>query len=221
VVVIDDVWAMVGSETAALLPSTGSLSCFPQAHRPLEKHQRHLSAAARRVFISWGTHCTSVGLADVPIQTIDCPRERIEEVGLQTVEAKSILGGLQQVVVRHQLAAYLDGKRSCPHCQRSRAIKGYHPLRFRSAYCRLETVSIGGVQKHGLVYSRRKGPDWRPRTPISPWQPSCLGQSPHRFKRFRSTLKNIIDQRLRLRGSRAFAPREAYERFLDGLRADT
>jgi hypothetical protein len=70
----------------------------------------------------------------VPIQTIDRPRERIEDVGLQTVEAKSILRGLQQIVVRHQLAEYLAGKRSCPHCQRSRAIKGYHPLRFRSAY---------------------------------------------------------------------------------------
>ena len=33
--------------------------------------------------------------------------ERIEEVGLQTVEAKSIFGDLQQVVVRHQLAEYL------------------------------------------------------------------------------------------------------------------
>ena len=70
----------------------------------------------------------------VPIQTIDRPGERVEEIGFQTAEAKSILGGLQEVVVRHQLAEYLAGKRSCPHCQRPRTIKGYHPLRFRSAY---------------------------------------------------------------------------------------
>src|SRR5260370_39920754 len=70
----------------------------------------------------------------VPIHTIDRLCERIEEVGLQTVEAKSILRGLEDSVVRHQLAECLAGKRSCPHCQRSRAIKGYHPLRFRSAY---------------------------------------------------------------------------------------
>jgi hypothetical protein len=70
----------------------------------------------------------------VPIHTIERLCERIEEIGLQTVEAKSILRGLEQNVVRHQLAEYLAGKRSCPHCQRSRAIKGYHPLRFRSAY---------------------------------------------------------------------------------------
>lgn len=63
----------------------------------------------------------------VPTHTIDRLCERIEEVGLQTVEAKSILRGLEQNVVRHQLGEYLAGKRSCPHCQRSRAIKGYHP----------------------------------------------------------------------------------------------
>ena len=43
----------------------------------------------------------------VPIHTIDRPGERIEEVGLQTMEAKSVLGGLQQVLVRHQLPVYM------------------------------------------------------------------------------------------------------------------
>jgi hypothetical protein len=38
-------------------------------------------------------------LRSPPIQTIDRPRERVEEVGLQTAEAKSILGKLQQIVV--------------------------------------------------------------------------------------------------------------------------
>jgi len=70
----------------------------------------------------------------VPIQIIDRPCESIEEVGLQTAEAKSILKGLEENVVRQQLAEFLVANRSCPHCQRSRAIKGYHPLRFRSAY---------------------------------------------------------------------------------------
>ncbi len=36
----------------------------------------------------------------VPIQTIDRPRERVEEVGLQTAEAKSILRKLKQIVVQ-------------------------------------------------------------------------------------------------------------------------
>jgi hypothetical protein len=43
----------------------------------------------------------------VPIQTIDRPRERVEEVGLQTAEAKSILRKLQQIVVQ-------DGEWSIP-----------------------------------------------------------------------------------------------------------
>ena len=70
----------------------------------------------------------------VPIQIIYRPCESIEELGLQTAEAKSILKELEENVVRQQLAEFLAAKRSCPHCQRSRAIKGYHPLRFRSAY---------------------------------------------------------------------------------------
>jgi hypothetical protein len=36
----------------------------------------------------------------VPIQTIDRPRERVEEVGLQTAEEKSILRKLQQIVAK-------------------------------------------------------------------------------------------------------------------------
>jgi hypothetical protein len=67
----------------------------------------------------------------VPTHTIDRLCERTEEVGLQRVEAKSILRGLEQNVVRHQLAEYLAGKRSCTHCQRSRAIKGYHSAKSR------------------------------------------------------------------------------------------
>jgi hypothetical protein len=60
----------------------------------------------------------------LPIQTIDRPCESIEEVGLQIAEAKSILKGLQENVVRQQLAEFLAPKRLCPHCQRSRATKG-------------------------------------------------------------------------------------------------
>ena len=49
------------------------------------------------------------------------------------MEAKAILSGLQEQLVRQQLAEYLHEHRSCPGCHRLRAIKGYHPLRFRSA----------------------------------------------------------------------------------------
>lgn len=49
-------------------------------------------------------------------------------------EAKSILGKLQQTLVHQQLESYLAGRRGCPHCGRPRAIKGYHPLRLRTAF---------------------------------------------------------------------------------------
>jgi hypothetical protein len=55
----------------------------------------------------------------LPILTIDRLCERIEEVGLQTAEAKSILKGLEESVVRNQLGEFLAGKRSCRHCVRS------------------------------------------------------------------------------------------------------
>jgi transposase len=42
-------------------------------------------------------------------------------------------------------------------------------------------------QSVGRGYSRRKPSDWRPNTAISPWQPSCVGYSPHHSKRFQST----------------------------------
>jgi hypothetical protein len=56
-------------------------------------------------------------------------------------EAKAILHGLQEQLIRQQLVGYLDAHRPCPCCHRLRAIKGYHPLRFRSAFGDLELRS--------------------------------------------------------------------------------
>ena len=70
----------------------------------------------------------------VPVQTIERSCDRIEDVGLRLEEAKSILNGLQERLVRQQLAEHLDRHRACPDCHRPRMIKGYHPLRFRSAF---------------------------------------------------------------------------------------
>jgi hypothetical protein len=70
----------------------------------------------------------------IPIQTIERSCERVEDVGLRLDEAKAILSGLQEQLVRQQLAGYLNGHRRCPCCHRLRVLKGYHPLRFRSAF---------------------------------------------------------------------------------------
>ena len=70
----------------------------------------------------------------MPLHTIDRSCVQVQDVGLALGEAKSILGKLQQTIVRQQLESYLAERRACPHCQRPRAIKGYHPLRFRTAF---------------------------------------------------------------------------------------
>ena len=77
----------------------------------------------------------------VPVQTIERSCDRIEDVGLRLGEAKEILSGLQEQLVRHQLAGHLERHRPCPCCHRLRTIKGYHPLRFRSAFGDLELRS--------------------------------------------------------------------------------
>jgi hypothetical protein len=77
----------------------------------------------------------------VAIQTIERSCERVEDVGLRLDEAKTILQGLQEQLVRQQLAGYLDAHRPCPCCHRLRAIKGYHRLRFRSAFGDIELRS--------------------------------------------------------------------------------
>jgi hypothetical protein len=77
----------------------------------------------------------------VAIQTIERSCERVEDVGLRLDEAKAILQGLQEQLVRQQLAGYLDAHRPCPCCHRLRAIKGNHRLRFRSAFGGIELRS--------------------------------------------------------------------------------
>jgi hypothetical protein len=77
----------------------------------------------------------------VPIQTIERSCERVEDVGLRLEEAKSVLHGLQEQLIGQQLTDHLARHRPCPHCRRPRTLKGYHPLRFRSAFGDIELRS--------------------------------------------------------------------------------
>ena len=80
----------------------------------------------------------------VPIHTIERLCEWIEEVGLQTVEAKSILRDWSRMSSGTSWPNTTPA-RSCPHCQRSRKIKGYHPVRFRSAYGDVHYAAPNGI----------------------------------------------------------------------------
>jgi hypothetical protein len=70
----------------------------------------------------------------IPIQTIERACEQVEDVGLRLDEAKAVLHGLQEQLVRQQLSDHLARQRPCPYCRRIRTLKGYHALRFRSAF---------------------------------------------------------------------------------------
>ena len=74
----------------------------------------------------------------IPFQTIERSCDQIED---RLEEAKAILSGLQEQLVRQQLADHLQRHRPCPCCHRPRPIKGYHPLRFRSAFGDIELRS--------------------------------------------------------------------------------
>ena len=70
----------------------------------------------------------------IALETIDRPCDVVEDVGLRLEEAKAILGRLQEEVVRNQLARHLEAQRSCRSCDQPHPIKGYHPMRFRTAF---------------------------------------------------------------------------------------
>jgi hypothetical protein len=92
----------------------------------------------------------------VPIQTIDRPGERIEEVGLQTVEAKSILGGAQQAVVRHQLAEYL----AIPDAPIQKAfVSFFHPPVNCQPYILRHCITLKSAKNHFLqTFSSNRKP---------------------------------------------------------------
>ena len=89
----------------------------------------------------------------VPIHTIDRPCDQVQDVGLALDEAKSILGKLQQTLVNTQLEQYLGRARACPGCAKPRAVKGYHPVCFRTAF--------GDLTLRGPRWRRCRCSQWR------------------------------------------------------------
>ena len=64
-----------------------------------------------------------------------------ETLGLTLAEGKSILKGLQQIVVESQVASFLVPKQPCPDCGQPRCAKGYHPLSVRTVFGQLTVRS--------------------------------------------------------------------------------
>ena len=68
------------------------------------------------------------------ITTFDRACTSVEDVGLTLAEAKAILAEIQTHIVQTQMAEYLETQRPCAQCGRLRPLKGYHPLKFRTAF---------------------------------------------------------------------------------------
>jgi hypothetical protein len=66
---------------------------------------------------------------------------RPEELGLTLKEAKDLLKGIQQVMVKTQTEEYLEQQSLCPSCGEKRGCKGSHRIAFRSLFGKLRLRS--------------------------------------------------------------------------------
>jgi hypothetical protein len=66
---------------------------------------------------------------------------QFETLGLSLTEARSILAGLEQILVEQQSAEFIAQARRCPQCGRERRCKGHHQIVFRTPFGKLELDS--------------------------------------------------------------------------------
>jgi hypothetical protein len=66
---------------------------------------------------------------------------RLEEIGLTLAEAKSLLAGVQKVLVEEQLERCMEDHRSCPDCGKALPHKGEHQVTFYTLFGNLEVQS--------------------------------------------------------------------------------
>jgi len=80
--------------------------------------------------------------APVIVEVATLQREELtpETLGLTLDETKTLLAQTQEALVTHQVAAYVDQQRSCPHCG-APASKGQHTLVLRTLFGKLTLPS--------------------------------------------------------------------------------
>jgi hypothetical protein len=77
------------------------------------------------------------GEAGPYIQEVACVERdghRLADIGLTLAESKNLLTAVQKVMVEHQIAEYLEGRRKCPHCDAARAPKGSHTMSLQTLF---------------------------------------------------------------------------------------
>ncbi|MGH9438794.1 MAG: ISKra4 family transposase, partial [Terriglobia bacterium] len=66
---------------------------------------------------------------------------RLEEIGLTLAEAKSLVAGIQKVLVEEQVGRYVEDHRICSHCGKALPHKGKHRVAFYTLFGNLEVQS--------------------------------------------------------------------------------
>jgi hypothetical protein len=77
------------------------------------------------------------GEASPYVQEVACVERdghRLADIGLTLAESKNLLTAVQKVMVEHQIAEYLEGRRKCPHCDAARAPKGSHTMSLQTLF---------------------------------------------------------------------------------------
>src|SRR5437763_1548745 len=64
-----------------------------------------------------------------------------ETLGLSLSEAKALLQEVQQAMVTHQSARYVNQHLACPECGRVRSQKGKHQIVFRTLFGKVQLES--------------------------------------------------------------------------------
>jgi hypothetical protein len=54
-----------------------------------------------------------------------------EELGMNLAEAKELLHGVQETMIRCQMAEFVKQRSVCPHCGKKRSLKGNHEIVYR------------------------------------------------------------------------------------------
>ena len=68
------------------------------------------------------------------VACVECAELTSASLGLSTADSKTILQGIQEVVVEWQMHAYLNSQRHCPDCGKLRHSKGSHHTVFRTVF---------------------------------------------------------------------------------------
>jgi hypothetical protein len=63
-------------------------------------------------------------------------------LGLTLAEGKAILKALQEIVVAHQMRAFLEAQRPCAHCGHLQRSKGYHTTQVRTIFGTIPVHSL-------------------------------------------------------------------------------